>query len=308
MKLLSPELLESVIQKKLKSKQQDDTLSFLIESGRAIPYIEKGLKEKQLTPKEVKDFFLAPANPLSQKALTKKLAQQMAHPHSLPQASGYTFEVYNEFSPQPGGDACLIYPLDFARYAIAIIDMEGSGLAQSCNLMTVKALLEKSMDDLKTQSSEKILFALHREIASLRQNDEDFSCFAALLGIFHSLENSFTYTRAALPYLYLYNRHQSSGHFFKESGVPRIGLKTQDDCYLKPPCRLELKPYDVLFIATNGLMECLGGYDSFASLMDYLPKNKIANFFKEKIEQVRNDKPLEDDVLLFTFERHSGND
>ncbi len=308
LKLLSPELIEDVVQNRLKNKQHDETLSFLIESGRAIPYIEKGLKENQLSPQEVKEFFLAPGNPVSQKALTKKLAQQMSRPYALPQVSNYTFETYCDFSPQPGGDTCLIYPLDFARYAIAIIDMEGTGLEQSCNLMTVKALLEKEIENLRTQSCEKILFSLHKQISSLRQNDERFSCFAGLLGIFHSLEHSFTYTRASLPYLYIYNRNQSNGHFLKEAGVPRIGLKTQEEHYLKPPYRIELKPYDVLFIATNGLIESMGTYESFASLMDYLPRTKIANFFKEKTEQLRGGKPLEDDVLLFTFERHSGND
>ena len=301
-KLLPADLIEQIIRDRMQGKDSDETAALVIESGRATPIIEKGLREGQFSSQQVQEFIMDSVDPLGKKEVARDLARQLARATPLPNIAGYRFHSFFDFTSYPGGDIGLVYPLDFARIAIGVLDLEGVGLEQSCNLFSVKVLFERLLADYPGDSPEKLIYRLQKEIAVIRQSEPSFHCFAALIGILNCMENTFTYSRAALPYVYLYNRNSNRGHFLQESGVPRIGVDIDAVYYQKTPLQIKLEPADVLFVQTNGFLDCIGGYDNFEAMMSYLPGEQLEEFFRKKVNEARNGRPLEDDICLFSME------
>ena len=301
-KLLPADLIEQIIRDRMQGKESDETAALVIESGRAAPIIEKGLRDRQFSSQQVQEFIMDSVDPLGKKEVARDLARQLARATPLPNVAGYRFYSFFDFTSYPGGDINLVYPLDFARIAVGILDLEGAGLEQSCNLFSVKVLFERLLADYPGDSPEKLIYRLQKEIAVIRQSEPSFHCFAALIGILNCMENTFTYSRAALPYVYRYNRDDNRGNFLQESGVPRIGVDIDAVYYQKTPLQIKLEPGDVLFIQTNGFLDCIGGYENFEAMMSYLPGEQLEDFFRKKINEARNGRPLEDDICLFSME------
>lgn len=302
LKLLSPDILEQILRSQIQMQSDSGMESLLIASQRITPFIEKGIRDGYFSFKQVQDFFSSTLDPLSKKEVARDFAKQLTQLTPLPIIKGYEFTAIADYSPYPGGDICLSYPYN-GNIAFLIVDLEGNGLEQSCNIFLIKILFERILDENDDLKANQILEKLQEKVAEIRAENPMFHCFAGLVGILDYTQHKFEYTRAALPYVYLYNRSLNHGHFLKDLGTPRIGMTLDKKHYKNILETIELKQGDILFIQTNGFSDCLGGSDKFQSTIDFLPEGNLKTFLESKLQDAQGGHPLEDDVYLLAMEQ-----
>lgn len=309
LRLLSPELLENVLRDQIAQEVSSEgasspyTLKLALKSKQVGRVIEKGLRDGHFSTNRVQEFLNQAIDPWDKKEVARQLAGQLAG-LSFPKIPNYRLESFFDFSTSPGGDACFVYPLDAERkhVLICMMDLQGTGLEQSCELFWFKLILERIVQDLTDRHPEKILERLHQEMLHVREGNAQFHCGAGLVGILNNEDHQFTYLRAGLPYLYLYNRNTGEGRFIKEYGVPRLGLQIITGAYQREPAQITFSTGDLLILQTNGLLDCLGSYDAFDAMMKFLPSGTLSDFFREKIWEKNTGRPLNDDVYVLGME------
>ncbi|HPY75194.1 MAG: SpoIIE family protein phosphatase [Planctomycetes bacterium] len=304
LKLLSPDILEEVIRRQIQEKNNDAGMaSLLIESQRMTPFIEKGLRDGHFSFQEIQHFFATTLDPLAKKEVARDFAKQLSTITPLPSIPNYRLTSYADYSPSPGGDVCLIYPYKYGQIVFLMLDLEGTGLEQSCNVFYIKVLFERLLGESESKTPDQFITRLQEEVSLLRKSNPDFHCFACCIGILNYIEHTLDYVRSALPYLFIYNRKTFQGKYLEELGTPRVGLNLETDYYATPVEHIEFKDGDIVFILTNGLLDCLDGYENFQAIIDYIPEKNIKEYLETKIQEAQGGQPIEDDIYLLAMEK-----
>lgn len=201
-----------------------------------------------------------------------------------------------------GGEFIDMVKLTADKHIFVVGDLSGKGISASMSMVIVKAIIRTFLEETKDF---KLL--VEKVNSFIRFNLPKETFFEGVFGLIDFSENTMYYINCGVPALFMYSR--SFNNVIEIQGEGRVLGFVKDIGPLIKVKKTNLAPGDIIFICTDGLIDCLslrgepfGKNRIQKTIMENLtyPAAKMAEFSYDALVKFIS-KGLDDDVSVLVM-------